>query len=150
MIELILEDRCTACGTCEEVCPTNVFDRDAEGRPVIARQAECHSCFLCEAHCPADALYVSPLRIPDPVTREHVLSLNVLGNFRRAVGFDRHEPGSYSYGEEVTDERGIMSLLVPPGASGADAAIYAAINVAERRGLVNVQDRKPIEREIVI
>ncbi|MBM7488075.1 NAD-dependent dihydropyrimidine dehydrogenase PreA subunit [Bradyrhizobium canariense] len=30
------------------------------GIPVIARQDDCQTCFLCELYCPEDALWVSP------------------------------------------------------------------------------------------
>ncbi|MDR2690042.1 MAG: ferredoxin family protein [Azoarcus sp.] len=150
MIELVLEDRCNACGKCEEICPTGAFDLRADGIPVIARQAECHTCYLCEAHCPTDALYVGPLRTPQHVSREEVLTLGVLGNFRRALGFDLHEPGSHCYaGQE--DGR-----YVPEGdraqrnPDSADAAIYASLAVARQRGLVDISQRKPIENEIVL
>ena len=136
MIELVFNDRCTQCGTCEEVCPTNVFDLGADGYPVIARQEECHSCFLCEAHCPGDALYVGPLRTPQPVTREHVLALGVLGNFRRALGFDKHAPGSYCYGgeESVGGQRktgtdSAEAATAPKNPGDANAAIYAALPI---------------------
>jgi NAD-dependent dihydropyrimidine dehydrogenase PreA subunit len=60
MIELVLSDRCTGCGTCVTVCPTNVFDLDDDGRARIARLEDCQTCFMCELYCEADALYVGP------------------------------------------------------------------------------------------
>ena len=51
MIEIIDPERCTACNICVTACPTNVFDK-TEGLPVIARQADCQTCFLCELYCP--------------------------------------------------------------------------------------------------
>jgi NAD-dependent dihydropyrimidine dehydrogenase PreA subunit len=38
-----------------------------DGMPVIARQSQCQTCFMCEAYCPADALFVAPLSEPAPV-----------------------------------------------------------------------------------
>ncbi|MFB7504342.1 4Fe-4S dicluster domain-containing protein [Streptomyces broussonetiae] len=61
MIEIVEPDRCIACDRCIEVCPTRVFDRGADGAPVIARQDSCQTCFQCEAYCPTDALLVAPL-----------------------------------------------------------------------------------------
>ena len=58
MIELIVAERCTSCGECVKVCPSNVFEARPEGPPVIARLADCQTCFLCELYCKADALYV--------------------------------------------------------------------------------------------
>lgn len=59
MIEVIDAERCTSCDICVNVCPTNVFDK-TDGIPVIARQDDCQTCFLCELYCPEDALWVSP------------------------------------------------------------------------------------------
>ena len=48
MIELISEERCTSCDICVRVCPVNVFEaRDGEP-PVIARQQDCQTCYMCE------------------------------------------------------------------------------------------------------
>jgi NAD-dependent dihydropyrimidine dehydrogenase PreA subunit len=66
MIELVSESRCIQCDKCVKVCPTNVFDAVPESAPVIARQEDCQTCFLCEAYCPADALFV------DAHAHEHV------------------------------------------------------------------------------
>jgi NAD-dependent dihydropyrimidine dehydrogenase PreA subunit len=59
MIELVSEARCIGCNKCVQVCPTHVFDAVPGGAPRVARKAECQTCFLCEAYCPADALYVA-------------------------------------------------------------------------------------------
>ena len=49
---LIDLDLCKACGICITLCPTDVFDRDDFGRPVVARLADCTLCAFCERHCP--------------------------------------------------------------------------------------------------
>ena len=36
------------------------------GVPVIARHDSCQTCFQCEAYCPTDALFVSPLATRAP------------------------------------------------------------------------------------
>lgn len=64
MIEIISAAKCIDCDKCVEVCPTNVFDAVPGGHPVIARQSDCQTCFMCEAYCPADALYVAPFHGP--------------------------------------------------------------------------------------
>jgi NAD-dependent dihydropyrimidine dehydrogenase PreA subunit len=97
MIELVFNDRCTSCGLCVEQCPTDVFDRDAAGKPVIARQDECQTCFLCEVHCPEDALFVGPLRIPHTYDPAEVLASGNVGSLRRKFGFDKHAVGSFAY-----------------------------------------------------
>ncbi|NMG67717.1 4Fe-4S dicluster domain-containing protein [Azoarcus indigens] len=149
MIEYVFEDRCTGCGKCEELCPTGTFDLRADGVPVIARQAECHTCYLCEAHCPADALYVGPLRTPQPTSREEILALDVLGNFRRALGFDRHEPGSYCYAGNEDSRYAPEGSRTQQNPNSPDAAIYASLAIARERGLIEVHQRPPITNEIV-
>jgi len=89
VIELVLADRCTSCDTCVKVCPTNVFDTGADGRPVIARQTDCQTCFMCELYCKADALYVAPdCEHPTAVGAAAILASGLLGQFRRDSGWD--------------------------------------------------------------
>jgi NAD-dependent dihydropyrimidine dehydrogenase PreA subunit len=88
MIELVVKDRCTACGQCVKVCPTNVFDI-SEGRPVIARQDDCQTCFMCELYCAADALYVAPdAERATPVNEAEIVASGLLGEYRRDSGWD--------------------------------------------------------------
>ena len=97
MIEVIDAQRCTSCDICVNVCPTNVFDK-TDGVPVIARQNDCQTCFLCELYCPEDALFVSPFAdIPQNVDLETLRQNALLGSYRRAVGWT----------EETKDRRDI-------------------------------------------
>ena len=89
MIEVVDQERCTGCNICVHACPTNVFDANG-AFPVIARQEDCQTCFMCEAWCPEDALYVSPLA--DQQERIDVAALkanNVIGSYRHALGWSR-------------------------------------------------------------
>lgn len=89
MIEVIVADRCTGCGRCAEVCPSNVFDLVEGGPPVIARQGDCQTCFMCELYCRADALYVDPdCDHPRPITAEAAIASGTLGQYRRHSGWD--------------------------------------------------------------
>lgn len=54
-------DLCKACGICIKLCPTTVFDADADGQAVPARQEDCALCRLCEWHCPDFAIEVIAL-----------------------------------------------------------------------------------------
>jgi NAD-dependent dihydropyrimidine dehydrogenase PreA subunit len=92
MIEIVASERCIGCDRCIEVCPTRVFDRGADGIPVIARQDSCQTCFQCEAYCPTDALFVAPLTTPAPAGSAyrdgaHLESVGLLGGYRRQLGW---------------------------------------------------------------
>jgi NAD-dependent dihydropyrimidine dehydrogenase PreA subunit len=92
MIEVVSGERCVACDVCVKVCPMDVFERGADGVPVIARQSDCQTCFMCEAYCPVDALFVAPLSDPAPpgsaYTDEAWLAASGrLGAYRRAIGW---------------------------------------------------------------
>jgi NAD-dependent dihydropyrimidine dehydrogenase PreA subunit len=88
MIELISSERCIKCDACVSACPDNVFDAVPDGIPVIARLDDCQTCFLCELYCPADALYVSPLRdAREEVCESELIASGRLGSYRRALGW---------------------------------------------------------------
>lgn len=88
MIEIISQSRCTGCNICVTVCPMNVFAAVEAAPPVIAQQDACQTCFLCEAHCPDDALYVAPEADGlSGVTEEAVAAANLFGSYRRAIGW---------------------------------------------------------------
>lgn len=92
MIEIVDPDRCTACNICVHACPTNVFDAVPDKPPVIARQGDCQTCFMCELYCPEDALYVAPHI--DPVESERLATLAAyteFGSYRRAIGWSKGE-----------------------------------------------------------
>lgn len=90
MIELISNSRCVECNQCVSVCPTNVFDRTEGGVPVIARQDDCQTCFMCELYCPVDALYVAPdAESQTPVTEEELVEAGLLGGYREKVGWGK-------------------------------------------------------------
>ena len=92
MIELISESRCIECDICVKVCPANVFDKTG-GLPIIARQDDCQTCFLCELYCPADALYVSPIMdADDPVDEADLVAKGLMGGFARAMGWKNAKP----------------------------------------------------------
>jgi len=87
MIELIVSDRCTNCGDCIAVCPTNVLDPGQAGPPILARVEDCQTCFMCELHCRADAIYVAPdcdRRIS--VTADEIVASGHLGQYRKHSG----------------------------------------------------------------
>ncbi len=88
MIELVIAERCVECNLCVKVCPTDVFDSVPGGPPVIARQQDCQTCFMCELYCDADALYVAPdCNRPTPVDEKALLASGLLGRYRRDSGW---------------------------------------------------------------
>jgi NAD-dependent dihydropyrimidine dehydrogenase PreA subunit len=97
MIEVVDRDRCIGCDRCIDVCPTRVFDRGADGIPVIARHDSCQTCFQCEAYCPTDALFVAPLVTPvgaDSRFRDasKLADSGLLGGYRRELGWGNGRP----------------------------------------------------------
>jgi NAD-dependent dihydropyrimidine dehydrogenase PreA subunit len=92
MIELLVKDRCTQCNACVAACPTNVFDLVPGGYPIIARQSDCQTCYMCELYCPADALFVgSDCDHPETVDEAAIVASGWLGQIRRDSGWGEWE-----------------------------------------------------------
>lgn len=88
MIELLSQSRCVACNQCVNICPTNVFEATDRGIPIIARQNDCQTCFMCELYCPADALYVAPeSETHVQVDEAELAQRGLLGGYRENVGW---------------------------------------------------------------
>jgi NAD-dependent dihydropyrimidine dehydrogenase PreA subunit len=88
MIELVSDTRCIRCDICVKACPTNVFDAVPDAAPVIARQEDCQTCFMCELYCPVDALFVAPEAEQNRrVDEDQLDAQSVLGSYRAAVGW---------------------------------------------------------------
>ena len=92
MIEVISSERCIDCDLCVKICPTNVFDAVPGDHPVIARQGDCQTCFMCEAYCPVDAMFVAPMT--DAVLsgspfldEDFLIASGLMGKYRRDLGW---------------------------------------------------------------
>jgi NAD-dependent dihydropyrimidine dehydrogenase PreA subunit len=96
MIEILSESRCIRCDICVQVCPTNVFDAVDGEAPQIARRDDCQTCFMCEAYCPVDAMYVSPKADErDAVDEDELARSGLLGGYRAEIGWGKNrEPGA--------------------------------------------------------
>jgi NAD-dependent dihydropyrimidine dehydrogenase PreA subunit len=93
VIEIVSQSRCIECDICVKVCPANVFDMTS-GAPVIARQDDCQTCYLCEIYCPTDALYVAEQADgPTGITEAEVEDRHLFGIYSRALGWKRGKPG---------------------------------------------------------
>ncbi len=92
MIELVMEDRCVRCDLCVGACPNDVFEAVADRPPVIARKADCHICYLCEAYCPVDALYVAPINHSEPLDIDRLAAGGLLGSYARDIGWEKGRP----------------------------------------------------------
>ena len=90
MIEVVSASRCIRCDICVRVCPADVFAKNTEGLPVIARQDDCQTCFLCEIYCPTDALYVAEVADgPTGITEAEVAARGLFGTYARALGWSK-------------------------------------------------------------
>jgi NAD-dependent dihydropyrimidine dehydrogenase PreA subunit len=73
------EERCKGVGTCEQVCPTRVFEIDVERRVAALPNAEdCVQCGACIVQCPFDALFFrtpSGGRVGPEIVRKFKLNL---------------------------------------------------------------------------
>ncbi|GFM89461.1 hypothetical protein PSCICO_48600 [Pseudomonas cichorii] len=89
MIELIFSDRCNGCNQCVTACPTNVLASGSDGKPYIAEQSACQTCFMCELYCSSDALYVHPdCEQPVSLDPQQILASGLPGQYRRDSGWD--------------------------------------------------------------
>ena len=94
MIEILSEARCTSCNVCVKACPANVFEAVPGGVPIIARQADCQTCFLCEIYCPVDALYVAiDAERVTGITEVAVAEAGLFGSYARALGWKKGREG---------------------------------------------------------
>ena len=50
------EERCTHCGACITICPTNAFELDPQTRRVIFYNEKCVACGQCIKACPPRAI----------------------------------------------------------------------------------------------
>ena len=114
MIELVSDSRCVGCDICVKVCPTNVFEAVSGQAPVIARQEDCQTCFMCELYCPTDALFVAPEADGNvQVSEDELAQRGALGSYRAAIGWG---PGRTPGAQR---DQSFRLLYMAPAAPGA-------------------------------
>jgi NAD-dependent dihydropyrimidine dehydrogenase PreA subunit len=121
MIELVSNTRCIRCDVCIRVCPTNVFEHGADRVPVIKRQEDCQTCFMCEAWCPTDALFVAPQTEPVPTDspyrdEQELIRRDLLGSYRREIGWGKDR-------EAAPQRDTLAALMREPLAIGGGAGL---------------------------
>jgi heterodisulfide reductase subunit A-like polyferredoxin len=53
--------KCTGCGTCQEVCPFAVAKLDSGTNFAEINAAACYGCGTCHRHCPENAITLNPV-----------------------------------------------------------------------------------------
>ena len=90
MIEVLVEEQCVECNLCVKVCPLNVFEKRDNQPPVIARQSDCQTCYMCELYCPAQALYVAAdAEDTVDVSVDEIKETGLLGSYRKDIGWEK-------------------------------------------------------------
>lgn len=70
MPPVIAKEKCSGCGLCAEICPTDVFFAAEKGKPpAVEHEEECWHCNACGLDCPEKAI---SLRIPLPAMMLYV------------------------------------------------------------------------------
>ncbi|WP_408589672.1 4Fe-4S binding protein [Novosphingobium sp.] len=88
MIGALIAERCTNCNACVKACPALVFD-PGEQTPVLARFADCQTCYLCELACETDALWINPDAASSwAPPHRHLLESGQLGRIRLDSGWN--------------------------------------------------------------
>jgi len=74
---------CRSCSLCVDICPTQVFDLDAQALPAVSRAEDCIGCESCRNLCPSRCLEVSDVKRQVPFYRM-VDDVAVVSRFLRA------------------------------------------------------------------
>jgi NAD-dependent dihydropyrimidine dehydrogenase PreA subunit len=55
MYPVVNRDKCSGCGNCVEVCPSEVYEiKEEKSNPI--RPEDCIECWACVTQCPAESI----------------------------------------------------------------------------------------------
>ena len=58
MYPVVDEDKCTGCGNCVEICPSEVYQME-EDKSNPVHPEECIECWACVNQCPAESIQLT-------------------------------------------------------------------------------------------
>ena len=90
---------CTTCGSCVNVCPNNIIQRDADNSPVIHPTLECISCGHCIAVCPTGAMNIGTELNPAGFSDTKLLATHL--SSRRSIRVWKNNPVTKEECEEL-------------------------------------------------
>lgn len=113
---LFLEERCSGCGRCQEVCPTRAIHLDASTCKANLIAAKCQGCGKCCQVCPSNARKIMGTR----VTLEEVMKV-----VKRDAVFYRESGGgvTFSGGEPFAQPEFLRQLVLACRKAGIDTAV---------------------------
>ena len=111
-----IEESCTFCGLCQDVCNFNAVLN--LGRHILVYPELCHSCYACSEMCPGSALPMQKHRMGE---LKHYRNDNLdFIESRLDIGQEQAVPliaQALKYAVQISDEKSIMILDAPPGTS---------------------------------
>ena len=51
-------EKCTGCGSCASVCPTECYGEVVDGKITVVAEDECIGCRACESQCDEEAIVI--------------------------------------------------------------------------------------------
>jgi NAD-dependent dihydropyrimidine dehydrogenase PreA subunit len=58
MYPLVDQEKCSGCGNCVEICPSEVYQME-EDKSNPVHPEECIECWACVAQCPAESIQLT-------------------------------------------------------------------------------------------
>ncbi|MCE5282305.1 MAG: ATP-binding protein [Deltaproteobacteria bacterium] len=129
----IMEERCTGCGRCHEVCRFDAVSSlaDPDGRRFVVNPIACEGCGLCARLCPAEAIRFEPA-----VSGQWFLSSTPYGPMVHArLGIAQSNSGKLvsllrREARELAEKEG-FKLLIADGSPGIGCPVIASITGAD-------------------